>query len=487
MEKQAPDLLELYEGIRRLHRIDYIDCLNRNAPTRLSELSSRRYFYRLQMQMLRFVIPAGKRVLCLCADAGEFLDMLEPSVGVGVEASAAMIEVAKKQYPQYTFIEAQAEDYVPDEVFDFILLPYAVNCIFDVQKVLANLQKGCDKDTRLVMIYYNFLWKPLIQLGEFLGMKRRFPNQNWFSVRHMELLLRLEEYELTRTKYGILFPYRIPLVSDLINRLLASLPFVQNLCLINMLVVRSAKAAQLRGTPLPGVSVVIPCKNEAENVEAAVLRIPSMGSRTEVIFCDDKSTDGTVAEVLRMQQLYPEKNIRLVEGPGISKSRNVWTGFDAAREDVLMILDADLTVAPEELPRFYDALVSGKGEFINGTRMIYPMRNRAMRIANLLGNKFFSLTFSYILGDYISDTLCGTKVLWRTDWQKIRPFLDTWGINDRWGDYELIFGAARLGKKHQDLPVHYAERVHGETKMTGRLKNGWIMLKMCWAAFRKFK
>jgi glycosyltransferase involved in cell wall biosynthesis len=235
------------------------------------------------------------------------------------------------------------------------------------------------------------------------------------------------------------------------------------------------------------VSIVIPCRNEAGNIEDAVKRIPQLGTHTEIIFGDDKSTDGTPDIVREMMKKYPEKNIRLVDSPGICKAMNVWTCFDAAQNDVLMILDADLTVIPEELPYFFEAMAQRHGEFINGSRLVYPMHNEAMPFFNVIGNKFFSLAFTYILDTPIKDTLCGTKVLLRSDYEKIKKLRGTWGINDRWGDYELIFGAAKQHLKIVDLPVHYYERTYGETKMTGRIKNGLIMLKMCRAALMKIK
>jgi glycosyltransferase involved in cell wall biosynthesis len=271
-----------------------------------------------------------------------------------------------------------------------------------------------------------------------------------------------------------------------VNRTLARLPFLERLCLIDALVARRAPNAL--ATPKPAtVSVVVPCRNEAGNIEDAVRRTPEMGAGTEIIFCDDQSTDGTADEVRRMQALFPERNIRLVEGPAICKAENVWCGFAAAENDILMILDGDLAVPPEDLPRFYNALVQRRGEFINGTRMIYPMRDQAMRLANIFGNKMFGMLFSHILRQDISDTLCGTKALWRADFERMRPLRGTWGIDDRWGDYELIFGAAKLNLKRVDMPVHYMERTYGETKMTGRLGNALVMLKMCLAAYRKLR
>jgi glycosyltransferase involved in cell wall biosynthesis len=233
------------------------------------------------------------------------------------------------------------------------------------------------------------------------------------------------------------------------------------------------------------VSVIVPCKNEFENIAAAINRIPEMGSHTEIIFCDDNSTDGTADEVRRLQKENPKRDIKLLAGPGICKAENVWTGFNGATGDVLMILDADLTVMPEKLPQFLDVLATGYGEFINGSRMIYPMQSDAMRGLNLLGNKFFSLIFQIILGQTIKDTLCGTKVFWRKDWLKIQSMVGTWGIKDRWGDFDLLFGAAKLQMKIIDLPIYYQDRIHGVTKMTGRLKNAAIMCRICWTAFWK--
>jgi glycosyltransferase involved in cell wall biosynthesis len=235
------------------------------------------------------------------------------------------------------------------------------------------------------------------------------------------------------------------------------------------------------------VSVIVPCKNEQGNIESAVRRIPDMGRHTEILFCDDRSTDGTADEVRRMQHEHPDRDIRLIDGPGICKAENVWTGFRAARCDVLMILDADLTVIPEELPLFFNALVEGHGEFINGSRLVYPMRKGAMKLINMVGNKFFGLAFSYLLGQTIKDTLCGTKVLWRSDWERIEPLLNSWGVSDRWGDYELLFGAAKRHLRIVDLPVHYQERIYGTTKMVKVFRNGLIMLRMCAASFLKLK
>ena len=231
------------------------------------------------------------------------------------------------------------------------------------------------------------------------------------------------------------------------------------------------------------VSVVVPCRNEVGNVRQAAERIPMMGKHTEILFCDDKSTDGTGEEVRRVIKLYPDKDIRIVEGPGICKAENVWAGFRSARGDILVILDADLTVMPEELPMFVRALVASHGDFVNGSRLVYPMPDLAMKFTNMLGNKVFGSIFSFLLDQRIKDTLCGTKVLWRKDWLRMEKNLGSWGIKDLWGDYELLFGASKLHLEIVELPVHYRERIHGVTKMNRVLFNGLRMLRICWHAW----
>jgi hypothetical protein len=478
-------IFDLYEQCRTDHKQEYIDIYDARAEERVNDLSGRKgYFYEKLRQLVGFYVEPGKRVLAVNADAGQYLTWTEPAYGVGIESAPQLVDVARKAHPKYTFHECVPEEFEAEEQFDYILIVDAVNNMFDVQTALEKLHPACHAETRIIITWYNFIWKPLLKAAEKWNLKRPSTPQNWLSKAHIEQLVTLAGFEATQHTRKILLPYKVPVVSELINKYVAGLPLIHHLCLMNIMVVRPLPAGSIEDF---GVSVIVPCKDEADNIEAAVLRTPQMGKHTELIFCDDNSTDGTPDVVRRMQKEHPDKDIKLVNGPGICKAENVWTGFNAATQDIVMILDGDLTVPPEDLPKFYNAMATNKGEFINGTRSVYPMRDEAMRLANIFGNKAFSMLFSYILSQSVTDTLCGTKVLWRKDWLRLKNLLGSWGINDRWGDYELIFGAARLGLKHQDLPVRYMERVHGETKMTGRLKNALVMLRMCMAAFRKFK
>jgi SAM-dependent methyltransferase len=454
------------------------------ARTRANWIRSNRYYYEALVRLLRFLVEPGKRVLNIRCQTGFLLEALRPRRGVGVEISSEMVSVAHASSPRFEYHVSFPEDFRPIEKFDYILFGDIGDTV-DVQKALIALRPACERHTRLLIYTYNHLWQPLVSLAEKLRLKVPQTEQNWLAEQDIRGLLELSGYEWLKTYQIVLFPKYIPLLSEFVNRLVAKLPLLNRLCLTQVLVARLAEP--MRDPSTVSVSVIIPCKDERGNIEDAVVRMPRLGLNTEIIFCDDKSTDGTADEIRRMQREYPMLNIKLVDGPGICKSKNVWAGFRAATSDIVMILDADLTVVPEELPYFLHTLASGRAEFVNGSRLVYPIPRAAMKSANMFGNKFFSLVFSYLLGQPIKDTLCGTKALWWSDWERIAPMVDTWGIIDRWGDYELLFGAAKLNLKIVDQPVHYLERIYGATKMTKVFNNGIIMLRMCWHGFKKLR
>lgn len=475
---QHPHLDSLRRGI-----VEKNDSL---ASKRLAWIKANPNYYHQMIDALRYIIEPGARVLHIRCSVGYLLNRLEPGYGVGIDDSLAQIEIARRDHPNLTFLHQNIEAFElpdPKTLFDYIIVS-SVEDIVDLKAMLDRARAYAAPHTRLIVINYNYLWNPLVQLAEWTRLKIPQNLHNWISTPDLDRLCELADFEILTHRGLILFPFRFPFLAHLINRFIARLPFFRIFTMIRLTIARPAPVpAQKNHT----VSIVIPCKDEAGNIEDAVTRIPALGLQTEIIFCDDKSTDGTADKVREMIKRFPQKNIRLLAGPGICKSENVWVGFDAAQGDILMILDADLTVLPEELPYFYEAIARGKGEFINGSRMVYPMHDDAMRFFNVIGNKFFSALFSFILEAPIKDTLCGTKVLWRRDYEKIKPLRGTWGIRDRWGDYELLFGAAKRHLKILDLPVHYVDRTYGETKMKNRFRNGMIMLRMCWAALRKIK
>ena len=476
-ESWGPQALDEIREARREHQ-------QAIAPHRGEWIRSNGYFYDRLKRVLQFIVEPHKRVLEIRCETGDILASLIPSYGVGVEISEAMVQCARQQHPDLHFAKSDPEALQLNETFDYILLNHIFDTV-DILRALERIRKHCTPETQLIVINYNHLWQPILALASKIGLRSRFVEPNWISENDIRGFLKLAGFRPVRKHRLVLFPKWLPAFSSVMNGFLARLPGLRRLCLMQVMVARPLGEPKREEDVT--VSVVVPCRNEEGNVQQAVERIPAMGKHTEILFCDDKSTDSTVAEVRRMQTFYPEKDIRLVVGPGICKAENVWTGFRAARGDVLMILDADLTVMPEELPMFLHALVGSRGDFINGSRLVYPVQKNAMRVANMIGNKFFGLLFSFLLDQRIKDTLCGTKVLWRKDWMRMEPNLGTWGLKDLWGDYELLFGASKLHLDIVEVPVHYQERIHGVTKMTKVFSNGFRMLRICWHAWRRLE
>ncbi len=469
----GPDALAEVREARRRHQETVTD-------HRDEYIQSNRYFYDHLKRLLQFIVEPGKHVLDVRCETGHLLSSVRPAFGVGVEISAAMVERASRQHRELHFVQSDPEDLDLNQTFDYILFNHIFDTV-DILRALERIKQHCTSETRVVVINYNHGWTPILEVASKIGLRSQFVEPNWISENDIRGFLKLAGFRPVRLHRLMMFPKWIPGLSQLLNGLLARLPGLRRLCMMQIMVARLV--TEPRREKEVTVSVVVPCRNEVGNVQQAVERIPTMGKHTEILFCDDKSTDGTADEVRRMMALYPEKDIRLVQGPGICKAENVWAGFRAATGDILAILDADLTVMPEELPMFVNALVNSQGEFVNGSRLVYPLPQLAMKFANTIGNKLFGRVFSFLLDQRIKDTLCGTKVLWRKDWECMEMNLGMWGIKDLWGDYELLFGASKLHLEIVEVPVHYQERVHGVTKMTKVFSNGLRMLRICWYAW----
>lgn len=370
---------------------------------------------------------------------------------------------------------------------DYVLLNGNVHFEADIQDFLGTLRLALLPSTRVIIMFYSTLWKPWLRLATALGVRGKTPEENWVANEDMRNLLLLSNYELVRQESKLLVPIYIPILSYLANRFLAPLPGFRLLNLVNIAVVRPLGLAKPERDKVPSVSVVIPARNEAGNIEAAILRTPRMGPDDEIIFIEGNSTDNTWETICELKAKYQAThNIQIDRQEGKGKGDAVRKGFSLAKKEILMILDADLTVPPEELPRFYDALVAQKGEFINGSRLVYPMEKQAMRFFNLLGNKFFAVMFSFVLGQRFKDTLCGTKVLTRENYLKLAAHRKYFGEFDPFGDFDLIFGAARMALRIVEVPIHYRERTYGSTNID-RWKHGFILLRMLRFAAARIK
>ncbi len=441
------------------------------------------YYHKRLHDVLKFVVPSGQRVMEVGCEQGDLLASLAPSYGVGVDFSPQMIELARNSHPDLHFIQADAQEIDLKEHFDFIILSDLVNDLWDVQTVLQNIRPLATSGSRVIITTYSRLWEVPFRIIRKLGLAKPLLPQNWLTVEDVSGLLSLADFEVIRHWEEIVWPLRTPLVDSLLNRFIVKIWPFRWFALTNIIIARPcsmvAAAAQV-----PKVSVIIPARNEAGNIQKIFAEVPEMGGGTELIFVEGGSTDNTYEVIEKAMADNPQRLSKLLRQTGQGKGDAVRLGFQHATGDILMILDADLTVPPEDLPRFYDVLASGKAEFVNGVRLVYPMEKEAMRFFNLLGNKFFSLAFSWLLGQPIKDTLCGTKVLWKKDYERIAANRSYFGDFDPFGDFDLLFGAAKLNLKISEVPIRYRERTYGTTNIS-RWKHGWLLLRMvCFAALR---
>ncbi len=470
---------------RKLATRDLADSLARD---RESWIARNAYYYEQDRRYMRFLVSEGLRVLDLGCGTGDLLAALRPSRGVGVDFSPGVIDVAKRKHPDLEFVVGDVESAPTidslEGPFDVIVISDTIGALDDCQTMLAQLHRVCHGRTRLVVAYYSRMWEPILRIGEMLGMKMPQTPQNWLSTDDIGNLLALADFQVIKREWRQLVPRRFFGLGALINQYVAPFAIIRRACLRNYVVARPRfmPVANCR----PSVTVLVPCRNERGNIEAAVTRTPRFCEDMEILYVEGHSSDGTREEVERVIAAYPQYDIKLLVQEGKGKGDAVRTGFARARGEVLMILDADLTVPPETLPRFYDALVSGKGEFINGTRLVYPMEKQAMRFLNLLANQAFSWLFSWLLNQRFTDTLCGTKVLSKHHYEMIVKNRIYFGEFDPFGDFDLIFGASKLNLKIVEIPIRYASRVYGETQIS-RFRHGWLLLRMVVFAFRKLK
>lgn len=432
------------------------------------------YYYSTIKAFISRIIPPGNSVLDIGCGTGEILAAMRPSRGVGIDISKEMIRLASEKFPQYTFIHSPIENLQLDEKFDFIIMVDVVDHVYDVMDVFKSLYKFSKPTTRIILTTINPWWDPILSLMEKIGAKMPEGPHNFIEKDYFRKIFEMLDFRVSYSGFMLLFPIRIPILSYLANSLGVRIWGLNRLSAAQYMIIQpTAKNETNLGY---GCSVVIPCHNEEDNVEEAIRRIPPMGKGTEIIVVNDGSTDNTTQKVKDMQSKFP--NLKLIDySPNRGKGVAVRKGFEAATQEVIMILDADISTPPEELPRFFEPLNKGICQFVNGTRMVYPMQKQAMRTLNLLGNKIFGYIMSFIAQQNLSDTLCGTKAMYKKDLKNVR-----WGL-DRWGDFDLLFSAARMGSKIMEVPVHYMSRKSGESKMKS-FRHGAHLL---WASLKGFR
>lgn len=461
---------------------------NKVAGSRKKYRKSKSYYWDSITNYINFFVHESSSVIEIGCGTGELLGKLKGKEKTGIDFSEKMIEEAKNQFPSINFICTDAENIQIDKKYDIIILSNLIGYLVDIQSVFEQLHKISHRETKIIVTYYNAFWEPFIKFAEFIGIKKKGPKQSWISTKDLSNLLYLSGFETYKQNSSMLFPFYIPVLSPFLNKFVSRLPVFNWFALNHYtfarpdIVLNEDKVKDTYST-----TVLVPARNESGNIENAVLRLPDFGKHVEIIFVEGNSTDDTWEKIQEIQTKYKDTHdIKILQQPGKGKGDAVRAGYAIATGDILMILDADLTVPPEQLPKFYNALAQNKGGFINGTRLIYPMEKNAMRFLNTLGNKFFSMAFSWLLEQPIKDTLCGTKVMFRKDYIKLAANRSYFGDFDPFGDFDLLFGAYKLNLKIIDMPIRYQERIYGDTNIS-RFKHGLLLLKMWWFALFKIK
>jgi SAM-dependent methyltransferase len=448
------------------------------------------YYWREISDYIRYFSHPDSSVLEIGCGNGDLLANIAGSKKTGIDLSETFIQWAKEKHKDsgIEFLHMDANNITLSQTYDMIILSNLIGFVDDIENVFVQIKKCCHPNTKVIVQYYNAIWEPVIKFSEWTGLKQKTPIQNWLSTRDINNLLYISGFDVYRNSKRLIMPLYFPLLSFILNKYLAKFPFFR---FFSFNIYSFAK-------PLPenneenydakySTTVVIPARNESGNIENAILRMPKFGKHTEIIFIEGNSTDDTWHKIQEIQKKYAgTHDIKIGQQTGKGKADAVREGYKIATGDILMILDADLTVPPEDLPKFYNAIASSKGDFINGTRLVYPMDKEAMRFLNYLGNHFFSWAFTWLLEQRFKDTLCGTKVMFREDYIKLTKNRKYFGEFDPFGDYDLLFGAHKLNLKIVEVPIRYKERTYGETNIS-RFKHGLILLRMCAFASRKCK
>ena len=482
---------DLNDNMMKKDKLEEIRKINNSVSRNWdSWYKKNKYYHSEILRYYKNAIPKGSSILELGCGAGTLIGNLSPSYSVGVDISDGMIKLAKRKYPKTQFFCKNIENFFIDFKFDYVIISGTIGSIENIQKVFQNISRMCSSDTRLIINCYNQLWNPILKVSASLGMKKPEKIFNWLSIDDIDNFLYISGYQTIKRDFLLLFPKYFPVISKLTNTLFTKLPIIRRFCLEQFVVARLNRPPD--NVKNITTSVVITCRDEEGNIENLVKRIPSMGKHTELIFVEGHSKDKTVEKIKEMIKKYPEKDIKLMKQKGIGQGDAFRMGFDNAQGDFVCWLEADLTTPPEEIKFFYDAYILGHGEYVNGTRLVYMMEKDAMPFGNFIINRFFGNLFTIILGQRFTDTLCGFKAISKKNYLKIRKNITYFGDFDPFGDFELIFGAIRHNLKVVEIPVHYAPRSYGEPKAYGktiisRFKHLFLLFKMSWKAFIKFK
>lgn len=440
-------------------------------------MDDHRYYHQRVTKTLKFIIPENKKVLFIGSLNGFALASLSPSKGIGVESDPKLCALAKKNYPSLKFICKSYEKFMIKEKFDFIVLNGSLGKSKDLVGLIKSLQTACNPETRILVYQHNHLWQWVLSVAESWNLKRKEGTQNWLSISDTSVYLMGSGFEVTRIFKRTLSPILALGLGELANSLGAILPFIDFIKLDQYILARPLPELFTNLNQPKSLTICITVRNEKDNIERIVKNIPEICSEQEILFVEGHSSDGTRQEIERVIKKYPQKNVRIIGQPGKGQGDAIKVGFKDAKGDIIILYEGDGTSDPKDLQYFYEAMSKGRFEFIEGSRFVYPLIAEAMPLPNKLGNIFFAKWFSFFLGQRTTDVLSGIKAILKRDYENL--FL-RWGflnLQDPFGDFELLYGAARMGLKIGEIPMRYYPRVYGTSK-TNVVTHGLFLIRM---------
>ncbi len=427
-------------------------------------------FYKRHMNEIMSLIPEEKSALSLVNSKSSFRNhpssletiLVDPEVGLNIES----IAFKNKKYKT-------------------IILTDLFEVSTDILELLSMVNKLLGKDGIIVICSINQKWNRILNLFERLNLKDGNQKRLFINSTIVLNIAKVTGLEFVTQRNKQIFPFRMLGLGSLINNILEILffPFSFGIRIYSIL----NQQEKFNEEKKYSKSIIIPAKNEEKNLKPLLNQIPELEEDHEIILAIGDSEDKTyeVAKEIKEARCWPFE-VKVIKQTGKGKANAVWEAVEEASKEVIIILDADISVNPETIVQFNSVIDTGKASFVNGTRLIYGMESGAMRIVNNLGNRIFQYIVSIIIGQKITDSLCGTKVFFRKDFNKIKLWKELVQMKDPFGDFDMIFTAGYFGLKILEIPVRYQARVYGVTQIK-RFRDGYKLIIYLLNSIKIFK
>jgi hypothetical protein len=421
----------------------------------------------------RLLTPDEPRLLEIGFVRGQLLTEW-PALGfTGVDCFRFQVDQVNSHLPQSDFQVKAGEQLTLEAGLDVVIISDALDEAMDVGQLHEPVQAVYSPETRPIFNYHSNLWDSLFTAAHRLGLRRKALQSDLWVTADAKSLPDLSAWDVAQLHHFLVAADRGRLGSIIDHYPALIHPLF---CLTVSIAARSRGRPAASPARALSASVVGPARNEAGSIAGAVARTPTMSEDSNLIFERGYSRDDTWTRIQKVAANHPPLKIEALRPSDRGKGDAELAELAAAASDVLTALEADPTTPHEELPKVYEVIASGKAELADGVSLIYPTSQRAMQFLYLRAKNSFGLIFSWLLCPPAKDTLWGTEVLRRAQYENIAANRTYFGDFDPLGDFDLGFGAATQNLKIADTPIRHRERTHGETNIQRR-RHGWLLLR----------